>query len=92
MKIINLNESQYKRLFENYKDFGDEAGQSSVPTTIGGSEAATMIVGGTEGSDGETEFVDKNKSRRKNYLNGAGMKQKTMAIQYPWSGGRGVPY
>ena len=90
MKVINLNESQYKRLFEGADEFGNN-NQLDVPTSVGGSEAATMIVGGVEGKNGETEFVDTDsKARRKNYLRGAGMKQDDMAKTYPsgWAGMR----
>ena len=83
MKVMKLNESQYKKLFEGYKDLGDE-NPSSVPTVVGGSEAATMITGGEQGDNGETEFVNKNKSRKRNYLRGAGMKQDPMGKQYPF--------
>jgi hypothetical protein len=50
-----------------------------------------MIVGGVEGKNGETEFVDTDsKARRKNYLRGAGMEQDDMAKTYPsgWAGMR----
>ena len=78
MKVINLNESQYKRLFEGADDLGNN-NQLNVPTSVGGSEAATMIVGGVEGKNGETEFVDTDsKARRRNYLGGANALQKTM--------------
>ena len=85
MKLIKLNESQYKRLFEGYEDLGSE-NPSDIPTTVGGSEAATMIVGGIQGK----EYVDNSKTRRKNYLRGAGMKQDDMAKTYPsgWAGMR----
>ena len=90
MKLVKLNESQYKRLFEGYKDLGSE-NPSDIPTTIGGSEAATMTVGGVQGKDGETEYVDTDsKARKTNYLGGANAKQKTMAKTYPsgWAGMR----
>lgn len=90
MKLIKLNESQYKRLFEGYQDLAND-NPSDVPTTVGGSEAATMVVGGVQGKNGETEYVDTDsKARRRNYLRGAGMKQDDMAKTYPsgWAGMR----
>jgi hypothetical protein len=88
MKVINLNESQYRRLFE-IADYS-ENDLSTVPTSVSPSEASTMIDGGVSNSEGEPELVDKNRAK-KHLMGTTGYKQKNMSIEYPWTN-RGIHY
>ena len=86
MKIINLNESQYKRLFEDYKNLADP-NPSPVPTSLG-SEINTMVDGGVDKEQGETEFVDNDsKFRKEKHLNGR--YKDAMSDNGLWNGCRG---
>ena len=88
MKVINLNESQYRRLFE-IVDYS-ENDLSTVPTSVSPSETPTMIDGGVSNSEGEPEFVGKNRAK-KHLMGTTGYKQKHMSIEYPWTN-RGIHY
>lgn len=79
MKLIKLNESQYKRLFEGIESLGKD-NPSNDHESLSPSETPTMTVAATQGEDGETSFVDdKNKSRMSNYFAGSGMKANKMS-------------
>lgn len=83
MKIINLNESQYKRLFEIssfVKSAGNEEGINELPDNLTQDEEWTTAIINKDGEEKHSEPPTTDK------------KQGMMAIQYPWSGGRGVPY
>jgi hypothetical protein len=83
MKIINLNESQYKRLFEIssfVKSAGNEEGINGLPDNLTQDEEWTTAIINKDGEETHSEPPTTDK------------KQRMMAIQYPWSGGRGVPY
>ena len=86
MKRIILNESQYKRLFEDYKRLGDDTDISSVPTSLDPSTTATMVDAAVTPEQGEPEFVDNDsETRAKKHLRGAsGYKQDSMSKQYPF--------
>ena len=88
MKLIKLNESQYRRLFEMdsfVRGAGNDGDMSDDNETLSPSETPTMPAGSTLSKDGKRSFVDNDsKSRRKNYLRGAGMKQDDMGKQYPF--------
>ncbi len=71
MKLIKLNESQYKRLFEGIESLSKD-NPSNDHESLSPSETPTMTVAATQGEDGETSFVDdKNKSRTRNYFGGS---------------------
>ena len=83
MKIINLNESQYKRLFEISQGviaYGED-NPSTIPEYKNQEE-----IGDDAKLTGKDGIVKNQKPETTDD------KQRTMAIQYPWSGGRGVPY
>lgn len=75
MKLIKLNESQYKRLFEMdsfVKGAGEDGDMPDDNETLSPSETPTMPVGSTLSKDGKRSFVDdKNKSRTRNYFGGS---------------------
>jgi hypothetical protein len=83
MKIINLNEAQYKSLFEVssfVKSAAKEEGINGVPDNLTQDEEWTTAIINKDGEETPSEPPTTDK------------KQRMMAIQYPWSGGRGVPY
>jgi hypothetical protein len=95
MKVINLNESQYRRLFETtetLETLGANS-QSSVKKSFSPSETPTMVDGGVTGVGGEEEFVKNgNKgSDKAKKLSGSNMKSNAMGIEYPWTN-RGIHY
>ncbi len=83
MKLIKLNESQYKRLFEIssfVKTAGNEESINGIPDNL------------TQDEEWTTSIITKNGEETHSKPPTSQDKQDTMAIQYPWSGGRGVPY
>ena len=96
MKVINLNESQYRRLFETtetLETLGANS-QSSVKKSFSPSEAGTMVDAGvTAVGSGEEEYVKNgnNGSDKAKKLSGSNMKSNAMGIEYPWTN-RGIHY
>lgn len=95
MKVINLNESQYRRLFETtetLETLGTDS-QSSVKKSFSPSEAGTMVDAGVTAVGGEEEYVKNgnNGSDKAKKLSGSKMKSDTMGIEYPQTN-RGIHY
>lgn len=76
MRLIKLNESQYKRLFETssfVKGAGEDGDLSSDNESLSPSETPTMTMGSTLSKDGNRSFVDgDNESRKEKYFGGSG--------------------
>ena len=73
-------------MFEDYKNLADP-NPSQVPTSLG-SEINTMVDGGVDKEQGETEFVDNDsKFRKEKHLNGR--YKDAMSDNGLWNGCRG---
>ena len=86
MKVINLNESQYKRLFEmdSFVAGASDANLDKTPQNLTNDEIYTDAV--TVTPDGDENFVDAGGSEieKKNRFAGANRKQDPMSADGPW--------
>ena len=84
MKVINLNESQYKRLFETSEFVTNAIGEPDATPINLGSEVYTDAV--KTDKDGEDYLVKPGGSdiEKRNRFDGANRKQKQMGKTYPF--------
>lgn len=82
MKVINLNESQYRRLFEIHDTFESD---DSTPQNLGG-ERYNMTDAVTTGIDGEESLVKPNGSdiEKGNKFDGSSRLSDDTAPNGPW--------
>ena len=88
MKVINLNESQYLRLFES--EFHDTFGSDDTTPQNLDSNRYSMVDAVTTGEDGEEHLVEpegndiKGRIKKGNRFDGSSRKGDDIASDGPW--------